>query len=128
MDQLLSVTPRQHKDIKTTIDSLTTRVHDTYEDDWGKLKRLLRYILCTIYMHLILQEGTLYIITWWVDASYSIHQDCQRNMGETKYFGKGLDSSMSKQQKRNTRSLIEEKLVGADDGIPQFLWTRYFME
>ena len=35
---------------------------------------------------------------------------------------------MSKQQKINTRSSTEAELVEADNGLPQFLWVRYFME
>ena len=42
--QLLFAFPRARKDIYTDVSFLTTRVCDRDEDDWGKLKRMMRYI------------------------------------------------------------------------------------
>ena len=36
--------------------------------------------------------------------------------------------SISKKQKLNTESLTEAELIGADNVMPQMLWTRYFLE
>ena len=33
-----------------------------------------------------------------------------------------------KKQKLNTKSSTEAELVGADDAVPQMLWTKYFLE
>jgi hypothetical protein len=41
---------------------------------------------------------------------------------------RGAMSSMSKKQKINTRSSTEAELVGADDAMPQIMWTKYFIE
>ena len=35
------------RDIQTTVAFLTTRVKHPDQDDWGKLKRVLKYLLCT---------------------------------------------------------------------------------
>jgi hypothetical protein len=43
-------------------------------------------------------------------------------------MGRGSLSSMLKKQKRNTRSSTEAELVGADDAMPQIMWTNYFIE
>ena len=43
-------------------------------------------------------------------------------------LGVGLVYSSSKKQKLNTKSSTEAELVGADDVLPQALWTRYFLE
>jgi hypothetical protein len=42
--QLMFASTRARKDIHTTIAFLTTRVRNPDEDDWGKLRRLMRYI------------------------------------------------------------------------------------
>jgi hypothetical protein len=42
--QLLFSSIRTRKDIQTTITFLTTRVKLPDEDDWAKLKRLLKYV------------------------------------------------------------------------------------
>ena len=36
--------------------------------------------------------------------------------------------SISKKQKLNTKSSTEAELIGADNAMPQMLWTRYFLE
>ena len=45
--QLLFMSCRPRRDIQTAVSFLTTRVKKPDEDDWGKLKRLLRYLKCT---------------------------------------------------------------------------------
>ena len=42
--------------------------------------------------------------------------------------GQGLIISTSKKQELNTKKLTEAELIGADDVMPQILWTRYFWE
>ena len=43
-------------------------------------------------------------------------------------YGRGLIISISKKQKLNTKSSTEAELIGADNSMPQMLWTRYFLE
>ena len=45
------------------------------KDDWGKLKRLLKYLKGKRHMKLILSVDSVSIIRWWVDASYNYHDD-----------------------------------------------------
>jgi hypothetical protein len=128
VEQLLFASSRARKDIQIAVSFLTTRVKEPYEDDWGKLKRLLKYIRATIYMPLILRADGLSIIKWWVDASYTAHGDCRGHTGATMSLGWGSIIGMSKKQKLNTKSSTECELVGVDDASPQMLWTRYFIE
>jgi hypothetical protein len=107
---------------------LTTRVKQPDEDDWNKLKRLLKYTRRTIYMHLILRADSLSIIKWWVDASYATHGDCRGHTGAMMSLKRGSIIGMSKKQKLNTTSSTECELVGVDDASPQMLCTRYFIE
>ena len=43
-------------------------------------------------------------------------------------MGKGAIYGTSTRQRLNTKSSTEAELVGADDVMPQLLWTRYFLE
>jgi hypothetical protein len=61
-------TTRARKDIQHMVVFLTTRVKSPDEDDWMKIKRLLKYIRGTIYMQLILKADRLNIVKWCVDA------------------------------------------------------------
>jgi hypothetical protein len=128
MAQLLFASSRARKDIQCAVAFLTARVKTPDEDDWGNLKRLLRYIIGTIYMPLILKADGLNIVKWWVDASFATHKDCQGHIGGTISLGRGSIIGISKKQKNNTRSSTEAELVGVDDVAPQMLWMRYFME
>jgi hypothetical protein len=128
MAQLLFAFPRARNDIQPTVAFLTTRVGIPDEDDWNKLKRVLRYLRCTIHLLLILRANSLTIVKWWVDASFATHGDCRGHTGATMSMGRGSISSMSKKQKINTRSSTEAELVGADDAMPQIMWTKYFIE
>jgi hypothetical protein len=126
--QLLFACPCARKDIQPTVAFLTTRVRSPDEDDWNKLKRVLRYIRCTIHLQLILRADSLTIFKWWVDASFATHGGCRGHTGATMSMGRGSMSSMSKKQKFNTWSSTEAELVGADDAMPQIMWTKYFIE
>jgi hypothetical protein len=42
--QLLFMATRARRDVQTAIAFLTTRVKSPDEDDWGKLKRVLKYL------------------------------------------------------------------------------------
>ncbi len=57
------------RDIQTTIAFLTTRVKHPDEDDWGKLKRVLRYFHGTRLLRLSLCAESISNIKWYVDAS-----------------------------------------------------------
>ena len=50
--QLLFASTRVRRDIQTTVAFLTTRVKKPGEDDWGKLKRVLKYLNGTRHLHL----------------------------------------------------------------------------
>ena len=43
-------------------------------------------------------------------------------------LGKGAITSTSTKQKVNVRSSTEGELVGADDALPQAIWSKYFIE
>lgn len=126
--QLLFVTTRCCRDIQMAISFLTTRVRAPNVDDWGKRKRLLKYIHGTMYLPLTLEGSDLNFIRWWVDAAFAVHWDFWSHSGAVMMLGKGMIMGGSKKQKINTRSSTEAEIIGVDNYAGPILWTNYFME
>ena len=55
-------------DLLTLILFLTKRVREPDEEDWGKLKRGLNYLMGTRHMKLVLTIDSMHTIHWYVDA------------------------------------------------------------
>ena len=79
-------------------------------------------------MPLILSADSLNVTKWWVVASYTSYDDRRGYNGSTMSLGRGSVISISKKKKLNTKSSTEAELIGADDMLPQMLWTKYFIE
>jgi len=126
--QLLFVMIRCRRDLFTAVSFLTTRVKAPDEDDWGKLRRVLRYVRNTLYLPLVLEVDDVGVIKWWVDVSFAVHPDFRSHSGGAMSMGKGVILAGSKKQKLNTKSTAESEIVGVDDFSGQILWTNYFME
>jgi hypothetical protein len=74
------------------------------EDDWGKLKRVLKYLNDTQYLKLILSTDAMnFAIHWYMDGSHQIHKDCWGQMGSLVTFGAGAVASSLNKQKCNTK-------------------------
>ena len=73
--QLLFLSARARRDIQTAVAFLTTRVKKIDEDNWFKLRRVLKYFKGNISLKLTLKADELSIIKWYVDASYAINDD-----------------------------------------------------
>jgi hypothetical protein len=100
--QLLFMATRAQRDIQTAVAFLTTRVKNPDEDDWGKLKWVLKYLNGTRYLKLTLSMGNLGVLKWYVDGSHNIHWDCKGHGGALFTMGKGATSSYSRKVKLNT--------------------------
>jgi hypothetical protein len=125
--QLLFLSARARRDIQPTTVSLTTRVRLLDEDDWGKVKRVLSNLKGTLHMPLILLADSLTLSRWWVDAAYTVHDDCRGHTGARMSFGQGMALSYSWKHKINTKSSTEAELVGVDYSLGYILCARYFM-
>ena len=68
--------------------SLATKVKKPDEDDWGKLKHVLRYLNGTRYMKLTIQVDNLLIVKWLADAFYNIHPDSKSHTSRGMPLGK----------------------------------------
>eukprot|EP00984_Skeletonema_dohrnii_P016801 scaffold7524_cov79-Skeletonema_dohrnii-CCMP3373.AAC.1 len=126
--QLLFLCYRARKDIQTAVSFLTTRVRRPDEDDWGKVKRVLRYLYGTRSLPLRLTVDDLTVAKWNIDASHAVHWDCKGQTGAGMTLGKGAVSSFSWKQKINTKSSTESEIVGVDDAMPSVLWSLYFIQ
>ena len=70
-DQLLLLSSQARRDIQTAVSFLTTRVKKPDEDEWGKLKRALKYLNGTIRLKLTLTIESMGVIRW-VNATRKI--------------------------------------------------------
>lgn len=119
---------RVRRDIQTTVAFLTTRVKSPDEDDWGKLKRVLKYLHSTRRLPLSLSADSLSTIIWYVDASHQTHDDCKGHTGSILTLGNGAITSTSTKQKIPSKSSTESELIGLYDKSSDILWTRHFLE
>ncbi len=101
--QLLFAANRACQDIQMAVSFLTTQVQAPNEDDWGKLKRVLKYLKSMQYLKLTLSTDAMnFAIHWYIDGSHQIHEDCRGQTGSLVTFGAGADASFLNKQKCNT--------------------------
>jgi len=127
--QLLFAANRARQDIQTAMSFLTTRVQAPDEDDWGKLKRVLKYLNGTRYLKLILSADAMnFAIHWYIDGSHQIHEDCRGQTRSLVTFEAGAVLSSSNKQKDNTRGLTKTEIIALHDKLSDVIWMRYFVE
>ena len=128
MAQLLFLCGCARRDIQVAVEFLTTRVKKPDIDDWGKLRRVLKYLKGTKYMKLTPTIDDLSMIRWWVDGSDRTHHDCKGHTGSMMSLRGGAIVSSSTKHKINTKSSTESDLVALDDALPMILWCLYFIK
>ena len=69
-------------DIDFVISFLYTRVTKSSQEDWEKLRRLLRYINGTIKMKRIIGADNLGIARRCLDASYAMYKEKESHWGD----------------------------------------------
>ena len=104
-----------------TVAFLTARVKSPDEDEWGTLKRVLKYLNGTKFLKLRLTKYSLGVLKWYVDGSHNAHWDCRGHGGAVFTLGRGATMSYSRKLKLNTRSSTETELVRADIFMPEML-------
>jgi hypothetical protein len=117
-----------HRDIQTAASFLMTRVKEPDEDDWGKLKRILKYLNGAQYLKLTLSADQLkFTDHWYVDGLHQIHEG-RGQTGSLVTFGKGAIASSSNKMKCNRKSSTETELVLLADKLGDIVWMGYFIE
>ena len=79
--KLLYISKRGRLDIQLAIAFLCTRVSCCTDEDWTKLKRVLRYLHGTLHEFLVLGADCLTRLRTWVDAAYGVHHDMKSHTG-----------------------------------------------
>jgi hypothetical protein len=115
-------------DIQTTVALLTTSMKQPDKDDWGKLKRVLKYLNSTCYLPLTLFPESLTNIHWYVDASHQTYDDCKGHTGSFLTFGKGATTSSSIEQKIPSKSSSDSDIIALHDKTSDVFWTHQFLE
>ena len=129
MAKLLFVAKCVKPDIDLTILFLCSRVDKSTEKDWGKLQRLLHYIIGTMDDERIILMGGKLELRSWKDASYGVHHDMQGHSGGVMSMGRCMIHHKTGKQKLNTKSWMEyNKIFGASDFyLPHTIWMRRFL-
>ena len=126
--KLLYVALRCRLDILLAISFLCTRVTVSTEEDWCKLKRLIRYLHGTVDRKLTIGAHDLSIMDVFVDASYAVHPNMRSHTGGCIFFGRGALMSKSVKQSLNTTSSTVSELVGCSDYIPSAMYANLFLK
>ena len=74
--QLLFMATRAKQDIQTAVAFLTTRVKSPDEDNWGKLKQVLKYLNGKKCLELRQTVKSLGMLKWYVNGSHNANWDC----------------------------------------------------
>ena len=105
--QLLFLILQARRDIQIAVSFLTTRVKKPDKDDWGKLKRALKYLNGTRILKLTLTIESMGVIKWFIDGSHNTHSGCKGHGGAMIVMGCGAISSYSRRIKVNTSRSTE---------------------
>jgi hypothetical protein len=60
------------------------------EQDWSKLKRVLKFLKGTLDDRITLGADDITVMQTWVDASYAVHSDMKSHTGGTISFAEEL--------------------------------------
>ena len=116
--KLLWVGKRARPDLETAVSFLCTRVQAPTVEDWGKLKRVLKFLKKTKSDRRIMGGDDILKLETWVDASYAIHDNMRGHTGGAMSFGWGVVHEKAAKQKLNTKSSTESEVVGVSEYVP----------
>ena len=103
-------------------------MEDTDIHDWGKLRRVLKFLSQTIGYDCVIGAENIYEVLTYVDPSYVTHNNMRGHTSGCMAFGWGLIHAKLSKQKSNTKISTESEVVGARDYIPFSIWLDKYME
>ena len=96
------------QDIATAVSFPTTRVQNSNDDKWGKLRRILQYLRGTRKLKLALWASSLKEQHWYIDASHGVHWDFKGQTEACMAMGEGAVINVSLRQNTNTKSTCDK--------------------
>jgi hypothetical protein len=94
-----------------------------------KLLHILRYLNGTKNVKIKYLPHSLQVVAW-IDASYGLHQDTKGQTGIVITLGRNGPPVFckSRKQKLVSRSSTEAELIALNEGLPEVIWAKQFME
>ena len=126
--KLLYTAKRAVIDIETVVAFLCTHVSKSTDFDWWKLKRVLRWLHCTINAKRILGMDNSGMLHTWINAAYAVHDDMRGQEGGAISLGHRLVVDKSLKQRINGKSTTENEVICMSKILPYNLWERNFLE
>lgn len=105
--RLLWVMKRSRADLETAISFLCTRVSCSTEEDWEKMRRVLKFVKQTKDDKRIIGAKSLTELMTWMDASYAVHPNMRGHTGGAIFFGQGVIHARAGKQTLNVKSSTE---------------------
>ena len=115
-------------DILFAISFLSTKVKQPTTNDMKKLDHILKYLNFTKDYKTKYQPQSLQLFAY-IDASYALHKDMKGQTGIIITLGKNGPPIFckSRKQKLVSRSSTESELIALNDGLPEVIWAKQFM-
>ena len=131
--QLLFMSAQARRDVQTSVAFLCSRVKTPDLDDWGKLKRVLKYLNGTTGDKLTISAGSekaIECLDWFVDVAFAAHPDMKGHTGMAikSHGGTGAPLAGSLKQKLNTSSSTTCELVAVEQILLVLLWMPLIMK
>ena len=87
----------------------------------------MEYVKVTLGVKMTLIVDSPYVINWWVDASFAMHNNFRGYTGGIMSPGAGSITSSSWKQNINRQISTEKKIIVVNDIMGPVLWTLYFV-
>ena len=126
--RVLLMMKRSRPDLETAISFLCTRVAYSTEEDWEKLRRLLKFLQQTKSDKRVIGAKSLTELNTWIDASYAVHPNMRGHTGGVMSMGHGVIHARAGKQKLNVKSSTEAEIVGLSEYLPYNIYIKNFME
>ena len=78
-----------HPYIKLHLSFLKTRVKCPDQQGWNKLRENMQYLVFTKDLLLTLEDLSVHVIKWFIDASFNMYHDMRCHTGGLMTLGKG---------------------------------------
>lgn len=126
--QLLFISKRACPDIQVVIVFFCTRVKRPNMKDYRRLNWVIKYLRGIIHLPLLVGWDETGVVTWNVNAVFTVHKDMGIHIDSLLTMGSGLVISLSLKQNINIKSPTEVEVVGVDDVINFVVWTKMYFD